>query len=331
MIRFGCLGVATITASALVDPCASEPRAQIVAIAARDRARAQCFANSAQIPTVLDSYSDVITNPEVDAVYIPLPISAHHEWTIRALQAGKHVLCEKSMASNAVEAKEMAIVSKETGLILMEAFHYRYHPVFIRAKEIVNSGALGKIRHIAGEFRIPATDPDNIRMKYDTGGGVTMDIGCYPISWIRHLTGEEPEVIRVSVKTGPPNVDVMLRAKIRFPSGIMASTLGDMRKKRFYRRLPFHAVLRVKGDQGQMEVINPVVPQFGNEIKLTINKNTTRESFDLRPTYCYQLDAFIAAVESGLPPHTNAEDGVKQMEVIDAYYRAANLPLRGLR
>ena len=113
--------------------------------------------------------------------------SMHKEWTIKALRAGKHVLCEKSFASNALEAKEMEAAGAETGLVLMDAFHYRYHPVFIRAKEIMESGEIGKVERINAAFHVPVSDPDNIRMNYNLGGGVTMDIGCYPISFLMLL------------------------------------------------------------------------------------------------------------------------------------------------
>ena len=133
MVQFGVLGAAKITPRALIYPCVDEPGAFIRAIAARDRSRAEEMAQWAPIREVLDDYQAVIEHPKCNAIYIPLPISHHHEWTLKALRAGKHVLCEKSFASNAGEAEEMAAVAREKGLVLMDAFHYRYHPVFLRA------------------------------------------------------------------------------------------------------------------------------------------------------------------------------------------------------
>ena len=140
MIRFGLLGAAAIAPRALVFPCVDEPNAYIRAIAARDRTRAENFATWARIPEVHDDYQAVIDNPKCDAIYIPLPITSHREWTLKALEAGKHVLCEKSIAANAAEAAQMAASAREKKLVLMEAFYYRYHPVFRRAKEIVAAG-----------------------------------------------------------------------------------------------------------------------------------------------------------------------------------------------
>jgi predicted dehydrogenase len=267
----------------------------------------------------------VTGDERVSAVYVGLPISLHRDWSIRALEAGKHVLCEKSFASNAGEAEEMASVARERGLVIMDAFHYRYHPVFLRAKEIYDSGVLGTIRRIDAQFRIPVADPASIRNVYELGGGVTMDIGCYPISWARHITGEEPEVVGADAVVGPPNVDVCLEARLRFPSGVVATVCGDMRVG-----VDFVAELSVTGEAGTLTVRNPLVPQLGHRIVVDADGKRTVETRDRRASYGYQLDAFIAAVEEGQPLFTDADDAVRQMRVIDRCYEAAGLPVRGL-
>ncbi len=325
MINFGTLGAAAITPRALVYPCMDEPAAGIRVIAARDRERAQGFARHHQIREVLDSYQAVVDHEAVDAVYVPLHIPAHHEWTLKALAAGKHVLCEKSLACNAGEAREMADAAAAAGRVLMEAYHYRYHPVFERAREIYASGQLGAIAEIDAAFHIPVKDPDNIRMRYETGGGVTMDIGCYPISWVRHLTGMEPDTVEASAQTGPADVDVCLETTMTLAGGIVARTSGDMRPD-----TRFAAYLEVRGSAGTLRVTNPLVPQNGHRIELTIGGETSSETLDRRPTYGYQLDAFIAAVEHGASLATDGNDGVAQMTLIDRCYEAAGLPLRGL-
>ncbi len=325
MIRFGVLGAAKITPIALVNPCEDEARAEIHCMAARDRARAEKSAREHQIPVVHDLYSDVINDPTINAVYNPLPISLHHEWTIKALQAGKHVLCEKSFAANAREAAEMAEVAEDMNLVLMEAFHYRYHPVFRRARQVVESGLLGQVRRVDGIFHIEIAGASDIRMNYATGGGVTMDIGCYPISWVRHITAEEPNEVTASAEVGPPNVDTCLEARFGFPSGIQATISGDMRtgaKKRMD--------LKVTGDKGEMMVTNPLVPHKGHRIDLEIQGEKTVEELDRRSTYAYQLDAFIEAIEESKPLLTGPADAVRQMQLIDRCYKAAGLPLRGL-
>ena len=325
MIHFGVLGAARIVPNALVNPCADDERASIRCIAARDRSRAESFAKEHGIPVVCDDYRELIEDASIDAVYNPLPISLHHSWTINALGAGKHVLCEKSFASNAKQAEEMARVAGETGLVLMDAFHYRYHPVFIRAREIVESGMLGRVRTVEGVFHAPVTDPEDIRMNYATGGGVTMDIGCYPVSWARHITAEEPEEGTATAEVGPPNVDICLEARFRFPSGIEATVSGDMRSGSRFRM-----ELKVTGEKGEMLVRNPLAPQLGHSIELDVQGEKTAEELDRRTSYAYQLDAFIDAIEAGKPLLTGAEDAVKQMRLIDRCYEAAGLPLRGL-
>ena len=324
MIRFGMLGAAKIAPRALLDPCTDENRAEVHCIAARDPARAENFAREHGIPSVHAEYRDVIDDPAVDAVYIPLPISAHHRWTLEALQAGKHVLCEKSFASNAAEAEEMARAARSADRVVMDAFHYRYHPVFARAREIVESGGIGRVSRIEADVHVAITNPADIRMNYETGGGVTMDIGCYPISWARHITGEEPSEVRARAEVGPPGVDLFLQAQFRFPSGIEATLTGDMRPGAAFR-----ADLKVFGELGTLFVRNPLAPQMGHSIEIDREGRESREELSLRPSYAYQLDAFIDAIEKDQPVLTGPDDAVNQMRAIDRCYEAAGLPLRG--
>jgi predicted dehydrogenase len=325
MFRFGTLGAAAITPRALVYPCVDEPGAYISVIAARDRARAEQFAACHRIPRVVDNYQQVIEHDKVDGVYIPLHIPAHHEWTIKALRAGKHVLCEKSLACNAAQAREMAATARATGRVLMDAFHYRYHPVFLRAREIVQTGMLGKLESVEAAFHIPVIGSDNIRMNYATGGGVTMDIGCYPISWVRHLIDAEPLEVTASAVAGPEDVDLLLTSELRFPGGVVATTSGDMRPE-----ATFTAYLLARGSEGILRVTNPLVPQTGHLIELEAGGTRHTETLDRRPTYGYQLDAFLDAVSNGTRLPTDGDDGAAQMAVIDRCYEAAGLPLRGL-
>jgi len=267
MLRIGALGAARITPEALLDPCRETGAARVTAVAARDRARAEVFAETHDIAKVYDSYEAVIADPEIDAIYNPLPISAHCEWTVKALEAGKPVLCEKSFASNAAEARLMHEKAEATGLVLMDAFHYRYHPVFARAIEIYQSGVLGDNISIDAVFQVAITDENDIRMRYDTAGGVTMDIGCYPLSWVRHLTGMEPIVVEAEAVVGPINVDVALRSRLTFDNGVTATTSGDMRVG-----VETKALLRVTGDTGEMIVTNPIAPQYGHNIHVTMRR-----------------------------------------------------------
>ena len=322
-LRFGTLGAAGITPGALMQPAAENDDVQVDAVAARDRSRAEQFAKHFSIARVHDSYDDVIADPELDVIYNPLPISHHHEYTIKALRAGKHVLCEKSFAMNADEAAEMAAVAKETGLVLIEAFHYRYHPVFLTALDIYDSGILGKISKIDARFLVGTPNASNIRMHYETGGGATMDMGCYPISWLRHISRQEPRVVSATAQVGNPQVDLRLDIEYELEDGVQARTEGSMCDR------GFAADMNVYGDRGHLYVRNPLVPQNGNALALTVDD---KKVFDVeltrRPTYSYQLDAFVDAVRNGTDLPTDADDAVKQMKVIDAAYIAAGLKRR---
>ena len=323
-LRIGTLGAAMITPNALTDPASNNDDVVVAAVAARDRTRAEKFASQHDIETVYDSYDDVIADSSLDAIYNPLPISHHKEYSIKALRAGKHVLCEKSFSLNAAEAREMAAVGDETGLVLIEAFHYRYHPVFQKALEFVDSGVLGDLQHIEAQFIVGTPNKENIRMIYETGGGATMDMGCYPISWIRHITRKEPIVTSATAEEGDPQIDLSLEVEYEFEGGVTAKTTGAMNQRRFV------AEMTVTGSNGELFVQNPLVPQHGNHVKLTVDGETKfDEELTRRPTYEYQLEAFVDAVRNGTSMPTDAHDAIKQMEVIDAAYSAAGLKPRG--
>ena len=325
LIRFGVLGAARITPAALIYPCMNEPAAEICCVAARDSLRAKEFAKAHGIARKHNNYEEVLADPNINAIYNPLPISLHHTYTLQAIAAGKHVLCEKSLACNAFQATEMNAAARKAGLVLMDAFHYRYHPLFIRAKQIYDSGELGTIRSIDARFHVPIIDPKDIRMQYEFGGGVTMDIGCYPISWVRHLSGLEPRVLEAFAEVGPPFVDTRLVAKMELPGGISASIEGDMRGD-----VTFLSDIRVVGSTGEMLIENPLQPHCGHQLSITKAGKTRYETLDRRTTYCYQLDAFIAAVQYGNALPTDGDDAVRQLVVIDRCYELAGLPLRGL-
>lgn len=186
-LRIGILGAAKIVSSALINPAKKLTDVEVVAIAARDSKRAEKYARKYSISRVHKTYTDLLADPEIDAIYNPLPNGLHAEWTIKALRAGKHVLCEKPFASNAKEATEMANVAKEMGKVLSEAFAYRTHPMVTRLKEIMNGGEIGSIKNIEARFGFLLPAPSNIRFNYDLGGGALMDAGCYPVSLVRFL------------------------------------------------------------------------------------------------------------------------------------------------
>jgi predicted dehydrogenase len=324
-VRIGILGAARIAPMALLRPARAVPEVSVVAVAARDRTRAQAFASKHGIPRVHESYDALLADPEIDAIYNPLPNSLHCEWSIKALRAGKHVLCEKPIASNAEEAERMAAAARETGRVLVEAFHWRYHPLAARMREIIDGGELGKVQHVETHFCIPLPIPGDIRYRLDLAGGATMDTGCYAINILRFLAGAEPEVVRAEAKLSSPGVDRYMAADFRFADG----RTGRMTCSLFSAVL-FRAAAHVRGERGTLKVFNPVAPQFYHRLTVRSDKGTRRERISGDATYTYQLRAFAAAVRNGTPVPTGPDEAIANMKVIDAVYSAAGLHPRGM-
>ena len=255
-----------------------------------------------------------------------MAISGHREWTIKALNAGKHVLCEKPFAMNEAEAREMADCARENGLVCVEAFHYYYHPVSQRMREIVQSGLLGEIRFADAHFQnVVEETPDQIRYRIELGGGSTMDLGCYPLHYLRHSFGAEPEVVSARAATVHEHIDIELEAELLFPGGVPARIWSRMNAVGGWS-----SVVNVFGDRGRLKVVNPLVPhREPHVIELTTTWGTRRETLSKRSTFEYQLQAFIDAIEGVRPMPTDAEDGVISMRVIDNVYRAAGMKPRG--
>lgn len=321
-LRIGVLGAARIAPSALIQPSEPIGTVEITRIAARDRRRAEAFASEHGIANVADDYEALITADDVDVVYNPLPMSLHAEWSIRAMRAGKDVLCEKPFASNASEAEEMVRVAQETGRVLGEAFHYRYHPMFLRILDEVASGRIGDLVRLEGHFNVEIPRPD-LRWEYATSGGATMDLGCYPIHWVRSVAGEEPSVISATADEDPEKIDASLGAELTFPSGATGyihSAMNDAAAK---------ILLTIEGTKGRIVADNPLAPQSGNTLTIETDTGVSSGSVVAGTTYHHMMRAFVDHVRLGSPYPTMGEDSINNMRVIDAAYEAAGLPKRG--
>jgi predicted dehydrogenase len=323
-VRIGVLGAARIAPMAIVRPARRSAEADVVAVAARDPARAARFAARHAIAETRPSYEALIADPEIDAVYIPLPNALHARWTQAALEAGKHVLCEKPFTANAAEAERVASAAANSGRVVMEAFHYRYHPLAHRMRAIVESGELGAIRHVETWNCFPLPIFSDIRYRHDLAGGATMDAGCYAVHMARLLGSEEPEVLSARAKLRTPVVDRAMTAELRFPSGHTGRITCSLWSSTVLR-----VAARVVGDAGELRVLNPVVPQYWHRLSVRSDGRRRVERLPRRPTYEYQLDAFCAAVLRGAPTLTPPSDAVANMRVIDAIYTAAGMAPRG--
>jgi predicted dehydrogenase len=323
MVNIGILGAANIAPAALLKPALRTGRVQVSAVAARDPEKAAAFAKKHKIPRVHATYEALLEDDALDAVYIPLPNGLHGHWTIAALQAGKHVLCEKPFTANADEARSVAeAAGAHPGLVVMEAFHYQYHPMTRRLVEIVQSGELGNITAIDIAFAAPLAKPGDIRYQLALAGGATMDMGCYPISLLR-LLAAGPRVISATAKLSSPGVDRAMDARFSLPEGGAARIRCSM-----FSRSLLRLRAQVAGTDGTLTVFNPFAPQFCHRVRVTTGSGTRKERFSRKATYDYQLEAFAGAVENGTSFPTTATDAIRTMELIDGIYTAAGLPVR---
>jgi len=322
-VRIGILGAARIAPLALINPAKENPEVVVAAVAARDVSRAQAFAAKHDIARVHESYQALIADPDIDAVYNPLPNSLHGRWTRAALSVGKHVLCEKPFTANAAEAREIAELAANSDRVVMEAFHYRYHPLTLRVEEIIASGELGTLKRVEAALCFPLPKFSDIRYNYSLAGGATMDAGCYVVNMVRTFGGSTPEVVSAQAKLRDPQVDRAMTAELRFAAGHSGRVCCSMWSSRLLQ-VSAHVV----GDRGELHVLNPVTPQSFHRLSIRSSDGKRVERFPRRATYAYQLDAFAAAALRGEPVKTTPQDAVENMTVIDAIYRAAGLPLR---
>jgi predicted dehydrogenase len=324
MMRIGVFGAAWIAPRAIIEPARALDGAEVVAIAARDLGRAEAFAAEQCIPRAYDSYEQLLADDSVDVVFVALVNSLHTRWSIAALEAGRDVLCEKPLASNAEQAREMVGVAERNSRLLVEAFHWRFHPLADRIIQL--SKRIGTLRH-ANVRAHQYVSPENVRFRLDLAGGVLMDLGCYALHWLRTITAEEPTVLSARAGEGPAGIDVTMEAELSFPSGLRAEVDCSMIDAE--ASLPGSVSLRVEGAGGVLEVVNPLAPQLGNRITAHLEDGTNiDESIDAAPTYNFQLASFARVVAGQERPVTGGADSIGNMTAIDSIYRAAGLPVR---
>ncbi|KOU73777.1 oxidoreductase [Streptomyces sp. MMG1533] len=325
-LRIGVLGAARITERSLVDPARATGH-RLVAVAARDRSRAEAFAAAHGVEQVADSYADLIADPEVEAVYNPLANGLHGPWNLAALAAGKHVLTEKPSASNAEEAAEVRKAAAKAGTVFMEGFHYLFHPVTRRLHELLRSGELGELRRVETLVAIPAPDDCDPRWSLPLAGGAVMDLGCYSLHAVRMLApwaGGAPRLVsaRGGERAGAPGVDEWLDAELEYPDGATASARCHMA----YDELEMSC--RIVGTRGEASAPNFVLPHLDDRIVVRTAEGERTERLGTRSSYAYQLEAFADRVRDGAAVPLDADDAVATMALIDECYRAAGFEAR---
>jgi predicted dehydrogenase len=326
-IRIGILGTGNIAARALLAPAREVPELIVTAVGSRDAQRAETYA-AANALARATTYEGLLADSGVDLVYVTLPPSMHAEWSMRALQAGKHVLCEKPLAGNAREAADVAAVVQRTGRVYMEAFHYPYHPFARRVRDLLDTRVLGAILRAEAHFQIPGKyiAAGNIRRQYALGGGALMDAGCYAMNALRSLLGEPEHVVAAQAQpqAGDALVDVDMRATLAFPGG----RSGTLHASFLAQDLP-DVEVTVEGEHGRMLVKSLYVPQWGGALRLEWDGRVYQEQADPTPSYVFQLRELVRCIRDGAPVLTSVENGIGNMRAIDAIYRAAGLPPRG--
>ncbi|MFN7994646.1 MAG: Gfo/Idh/MocA family oxidoreductase [Bryobacteraceae bacterium] len=322
-VRWGVLGVASIAVRKVIPAMQQGEWSEIAAIASRDMRKAEGAAGALNIQKAYGSYEELIADPEIEAIYNPLPNHLHVPWSIRCAQAGKHVLCEKPVALDADQARELLRVQKETGVRIGEAFMVRAHPQWLRTRELVRSGRIGKLRSVQGFFSYDNPDPTNIRNVNEWGGGGLMDIGCYPINTSRFIFGEEPRRVMAIIERDPVmKVDRLTSGVLDFPSGQSVFTCGTQLVA--YQRMQFF------GTAGRIEIEIPFNAPSDRACRIFVDDGSDlsgagieTETFPVCDQYTLQGDLFSKAIRGHGEVPVAIEDAILNMAVIDALVRSA--------
>ena len=322
-VRWGVLGVAGIAVRKVIPALQKGQWTEVTAIASRDRIKAQDSARALGIARAYGSYEELLSDSEIEVIYNPLPNHLHVPWTLKAAEAGKHVLCEKPLGLTAEEARTLLAVRERAGVKIGEAFMVRTHPQWLRARELIASGRIGELRSIMGFFSYFNRDPKNIRNNPAFGGGALMDIGCYPIMTSRLAFGEEPSRVMGSVERDPDmKIDRLTSAILEFPSGQSIFTCSTQLVP--YQRMQF------LGTRGRIEIEIPFNAPNDRPCRIFIDDGrdvfgggVSTEALPTCDQYTIQGDAFSKAVREGSEVPVSVEDAIKNMAVIEAVFRSA--------
>jgi predicted dehydrogenase len=320
-VRWGILSTARIAREKVIPGIQRADRCRVVAIGSRDVARAAEVADRLGIPTTHGSYESLLADPEVDAVYIPLPNHLHAEWAIAAARAGKHVLCEKPLALTAAEAERMIDAAEAEGVRLMEAFMYRLHPSWVAVRQLVASGRIGSLVAVQSWFSYFDDDPANIRNIRDVGGGALYDIGCYSVNLSRMLFDDEPSRVECSIRRDPGSgVDILTSGLLEFPGGVATFTCSI--------RAEDDQRVHIYGSDGRISIGIPfnIPPDRPTEIYLThggdppVSPSTETITIATADPYAVEASLFAAAILDGTPTPVPAQDAVANLRVIERLF-----------
>jgi predicted dehydrogenase len=322
-VNWGIISTALIGTAKVIPAMQKSKHCRIQAIASRDLALAKKWAKELGIPKAYGSYEELLADREIEAVYNPLPNHLHVPWSIKAAEAGKHVLCEKPIALDAKEAEQLVAARNRTGKLITEAFMVRSHPQWLRARELVRQGKIGELRAVQGLFTYFLTDPQNVRNKADIGGGGLYDIGCYPIVTSRFLFGAEPTRVVGLIERDPVmKIDRLASAILDYPTG-QASFMCATQLVPYQR-------MQILGTKGRIEVEIPFNAPPDKPCRIFVDDGSQlgdasakEETFPICDQYAIQGDLFSEAIRSGKPVEFPLENAVQNMRIIDAIFRSA--------
>lgn len=313
-LRWGVLGAARIALTKVIPAIQRSEHGRVTAIASRDPDKARQAADQLGVERAYGSYDALLAADDVDIVYIPLPNHLHVPWTIRAAEAGKHVLCEKPIAPNAAQARELLAVRDRTGVSIAEGFMVRLHPQWVRTRALVQNGRIGELRLVTGHFSYFKTDPDNVRNRVEWGGGGLLDIGCYPVMLARWLYGAEPQRVVALMERDPElRVDRLTAGLLDFGSGQAIFTVGT--------QLANAQSMQLLGTTGAISLAAPFIISSEQRARIIVDDDIME--FDAVDQFTLQADAFARAVRGQAPLPMTLEDSVANMVVIDSLFRSA--------
>jgi predicted dehydrogenase len=329
-IRWGIISTAQIGEGQVIPAIQQSRNGVVTAVGSRDLEKAQAFAARCNIPKAYGSYEELIADPDVDAIYNPLPNGMHGEWSIKCAEGGKPVLCEKPLANDAAEAQTMVDAFKKRGVLLAEAFMYRFHPQTEKVKQMVDSGAVGKVHFVQGSFSFSIGNEDDVRLNKELFGGALMDVGCYCVSVTRYVLGEEPVEVKAIADVGARSgVDERLVGLMRFPGGALAHMDCSLRTH-------FTQTYEIRGSHGRIQIERgyvpfrpdpdePIIIRYWNSSP-GIEKHTYEEIEVERPNqYTLMAEDFADALLNKRPPRFPIGDSIAQMHAIDMLYQAAGV------
>lgn len=315
-LRWGLLSTARIN-RVLIPPLRMSARNELTAVASRDLAKAQAYASERGIPRVFGSYESMLADPDIDVIYNPLPNNMHAEWTIKAAQAGKHILCEKPMANTVEEVDAMTEAAQKAGVVLMEAFMYRHHPQTLKVKELVESGVIGKLQLIRGSFTFKIGNEEDVRLNASLGGGSIWDVGCYPISYARLIAGAEPvEVFGWQVTGQVSGVDETFTGQMKFSNGVIAQFDSGF-------RTPRRTHIEIVGDKGNITIESPFIAWLNERVTIDDGNEKRVITIPGEDLYRGEVENMAEAILDGKPTRMSLTDTRNNVATIQALLHSA--------